>query len=330
MSKNILITGACGFIGHHLVDYLLKNSNHHLYLIDKLSYASCGLDRLRELNLLNNPRIHLFIYDLITKIDEGFIKELENINWIIHLAAETHVDNSIKNPRHIIMNNILSTLNLLEFARKLKQLDKFIYFSTDEVYGPAVDKCFKETDKHNPTNPYSASKSASEVICNSYANTFNIPLIICNVMNVFGERQHNEKFIPLCIKNILNEKSITIHTYPYVDGEKPKSGSRYYIYVENVASAVYFIMCNGKINECYNIKGQEEISNDELFEKISNILNKTTSKIYSYNDINRPGHDLRYSLDNTKLTELGWKPEGILDDYLEQVVNFTVQNTNWM
>jgi dTDP-glucose 4,6-dehydratase len=330
MSKNILITGACGFIGHHLVNFLLKNTNHQLYLVDKLSYASCGLDRLRELNILEDKRVHLFIYDLTTKIDEGFVKELQNINWIIHLAAETHVDNSIKDPHYVIMNNVLSTLNLLEFARKLEYLDKFLYFSTDEVYGPAIDKSFKETDKHNPTNPYSASKSASEVICNSYANTFNIPLIICNVMNVFGERQHNEKFIPLCVKNILNDNPVTIHTYPYTDDELPKSGSRYYIYVENVASAVYFIMCNGKIGECYNIQGQEELSNEEIFETISKILNKTTAKIYTYNDINRPGHDIRYSLDNTKLTALGWKPEGIFEEYLEQVVNFIVQNKKWM
>lgn len=330
MSKNILITGACGFIGHHLVDYLLKNTNHQLYLVDKLSYASCGLDRLRELNILEHKRVHLFIYDLTTKIDEGFVKELQNINWIIHLAAETHVDNSIKDPHYVIMNNVLSTLNLLEFSRKLEYLDKFLYFSTDEVYGPAIDKSFKETDKHNPTNPYSASKSASEVICNSYANTFNIPLIICNVMNVFGERQHNEKFIPLCVKNILNDNPVTIHTYPYIDDELPKSGSRYYIYVENVASAVYFIMCNGKIGECYNIQGQEELSNEEIFDTISKILKKTTAKIYTYNDINRPGHDLRYSLDNTKLTELGWKPKGIFEEYLEQVVNFIVQNKKWM
>lgn len=330
MSKNILITGACGFIGHHLVDYLLKNTNHQLYLVDKLSYASCGLDRLRELNILEHKRVHLFIYDLTTKIDEGFVKELQNINWIIHLAAETHVDNSIKDPHYVIMNNVLSTLNLLEFSRKLEYLDKFLYFSTDEVYGPAINKSFKETDKHNPTNPYSASKSASEVICNSYANTFNIPLIICNVMNVFGERQHNEKFIPLCVKNILNDNPVTIHTYPYIDDELPKSGSRYYIYVENVASAVYFIMCNGKIGECYNIQGQEELSNEEIFDTISKILKKTTAKIYTYNDINRPGHDLRYSLDNTKLTELGWKPKGIFEEYLEQVVNFIVQNKKWM
>jgi dTDP-glucose 4,6-dehydratase len=308
----------------------LKNTNHQLYLVDKLSYASCGLDRLRELNILEDKRVHLFIYDLTTKIDEGFVKELQNINWIIHLAAETHVDNSIKDPHYVIMNNVLSTLNLLEFARKLEYLDKFLYFSTDEVYGPAIDKSFKETDKHNPTNPYSASKSASEVICNSYANTFNIPLIICNVMNVFGERQHNEKFIPLCVKNILNDNPVTIHTYPYTDDELPKSGSRYYIYVENVASAVYFIMCNGKIGECYNIQGQEELSNEEIFETISKILNKTTAKIYTYNDINRPGHDIRYSLDNTKLTALGWKPEGIFEEYLEQVVNFIVQNKKWM
>jgi dTDP-glucose 4,6-dehydratase len=328
MIKNILITGGCGFIGHHLVEYLLNNTEHNLYIIDKLSYASFGLDRLREIDALNNPRVHIYIYDLTSKIDYGFIQELKEINWIMHLAAETHVDNSISDPYCCIMNNVNSTLNMLELARKLEHLERFLYFSTDEVYGPALDdKLFKENDRHNPTNPYSASKSASEMICRSYENTFKIPLLVCNAMNVFGERQHNEKFIPKCINNILNEKANTIHSYPSANN---KAGSRFYIYAKNIASAAYYIMCNGKLGENYNIPGQAEVANDELCDKIAEVLHKDSIKTYIHHDDKRPGHDLRYGLDGTKLSELGWKAVGDFDSYLKEVIEWTQKNTKWM
>jgi len=324
--RNILITGACGFIGHHLVKYLLEKTEDHLYIIDKLSYASFGLDRLREIDALNNPRIHLYIYDLNSKIDEGFTKELKDINWIIHLAAETHVDNSIKDPAYCVLNNIQSTVNLLEFTRTLKNLERFLYFSTDEVYGPALNgKLFEEHERHNPTNPYSASKSASEVICKSYQNTYGIPLLICNAMNVFGERQHQEKFVPKCIKNVLTNSVNQIHC-----NEDKQSGSRFYIYAQNVASAVHFIMTNGIIGDNYNIPGQEEIDNDVMCDRIAKILNKEAIKTYIVNDENRPGHDIRYGLNGDKLLTLGWKPSGTIDEYLKNMVDWTLANPSWM
>jgi len=332
MTKNILITGACGFIGHHLVEYFLEKTEHNLYIVDKLSYASYGLNRLREIGALKHPRVHVYIYDLTSKIDHGFIQELKDINWIIHLAAETHVDNSISDPYYCIMNNINSTINLLELARKLEHLERFLYFSTDEVYGPALDgKLFKEDERHNPTNPYSASKSASEMICRSYENTYGIPLLICNAMNVFGERQHHEKFIPKCIKNILNDNTNYIHSYPSnASNDAPKAGSRFYIYAKNVASAVSFIMNNGNLGENYNIPGQDEVANDELCDKIANILGKEAIKEYMHHDEKRPGHDIRYGLDGTKLLQLGWKAEGNLDNYLQNLVAWTQANLNWL
>jgi dTDP-glucose 4,6-dehydratase len=334
MIRNILVTGACGFIGHHIVQYLLENTQHNIYVIDKLSYASNGLDRLREIGAVDNPRVHLYIYDLVSKIDDGFIKELSSINWIMHLAAETHVDNSISDPYYSVMNNIHSTMNLLEFARKLKHLEKFLYFSTDEVYGPALGgKMFDESCRHNPTNPYSASKSASEMICRSYENTFGIPLMVCNVTNVFGERQHNEKFIPKCVKNILNGDQICIHTYPIVEATPPKSGSRFYIYAQNVASAVHFIMENGKLGEYYNIAGEEEFDNDILCNTIAEILGKSSddiNRVYIDNDVKRPNHDIRYGLDGSKLLNMGWRPSGDVNDHIKRVVEFTRDNTKWM
>lgn len=333
--RNILVTGGCGFIGHHFIQYLIDNTEDNIYIIDKLSYASYGLDRLREIGALNHTRVHLFIYDLTSKIDEGFVKELKCIDWIIHLAAETHVDNSITDPYYSIMNNIHSTLNLLELARQLPNLEKFLYFSTDEVYGPALNgKMFKETDRHNPTNPYSASKSASEVICRSFENTFGIPLVVCNAANVFGERQHNEKFIPLCIKNIITCKKINIHIYP----SDPKdnqivAGSRFYVYAKNVASAIYYIMLHGKLGENYNIPGQTEIDNNVLCDTIAGILGKNVKDVmkeYISQDLKRPNHDLRYGLDGSKLLELGWMPSGNTEQYLKQTVFFTLDNPKWM
>lgn len=327
MVKNILITGGCGFIGHHLIEYLLKNTEHNIYVIDKLSYASYGLDRLREIGACNHPRVHLYIYDLTSKIDYGFVQELKDINWIMHLAAETHVDNSISDPHNCIMNNVNSTLNILELARKLEHLEKFLYFSTDEVYGPALNnKMFTEGERHNPTNPYSASKSASEMLCRSYENTFKIPLVICNAMNVFGERQHSEKFIPKCIHNILNDNVNIIHSYP----GNNKAGSRFYIYAKNIASAVYYIMRHGNLGENYNIPGQCELENDELCDKIAKILKKDAVKKYVCDDEKRPGHDLRYGLDGAKLLALGWKPDGDFDSYLADVVNWTHENNKWI
>jgi dTDP-glucose 4,6-dehydratase len=327
--KNILVTGGCGFIGHHLVEYLLQNTDDNIYIIDKLSYASCGLERLRDIGAMDNPRVKVFIYDLSSKIDEGFIQELANIHWIIHMAADTHVDRSITDPYNCIMNNIHSTINLLEFARKLEHLERFLYFSTDEVYGPALDgKMFTEDSRHNPTNPYSASKSASEMICNSYANTFKIPVLMCNCSNVFGERQHSEKFIPKCIKSILDSKTIKLHCYP----NNAKTGSRMYIYAKNVASAVYFIMTDGKLGESYNISGQPscEIDNDVMADKIAQQLSKTITKEYIDEDSNRPGHDIRYGIDCTKLKTLGWSEPSGIDTNLHNVVLFGLNNKRWI
>merc|ERR1719408_698958 len=175
-----LITGGCGFIGPHVVEHFCRNTDYQVVVLDKLSYASKGYDRLR---------------------DTGVFHEIEatNIEVILHIAAETHVDNSIDTPVPFVENNVRSTLHLLEFARRLPKLQNFIYFSTDEVYGSAAEgQAFKEGDPHKPSNPYSASKSAAEMICHSYYNTYGIPLVVMNVMNAFGERQHPEKFIPLC------------------------------------------------------------------------------------------------------------------------------------
>lgn len=327
MVTRILITGGCGFIGHHFVEHIYINTDWDIIIIDKLSYASKGFERLRDTNILDTDRIKIFTNDLINPISEGINREIGEVDYIIHMAAETHVDNSIKEPLFVIKNNINSTLNILEYARNIKNLKKFFYFSTDEVFGPALgDKLYNEWDRHKPTNPYSASKSAGEQICISYENTYKLPIIIVNVMNVFGERQHIEKFIPMCIKKILNNEKVHIHSYP----DKKTSGTRFYIHARNVAQAILYLIINGNIGDKYNISGEKEVSNLDLAFLIAKILNKEL--IYEMVDFHstRPGHDLRYGLNGNKLYNLGFKLPVNFEDSLSKVVEWTLNNIKWL
>ena len=328
MSKTIVLTGGCGFIGHHFAEYVHKNTDWNIIIIDKLSYASMGLNRLRNNELLYSKRVKVFTIDLCNKLSDGIKKELgNNINYIVHMAAETHVDNSILEPLKIITNNVNSTVHLLEWARTLSNLEIFFYFSTDEVFGPALgDTLYKEWDRHRPTNPYSASKSAAENICISYENTYKIPLMIVNVMNAFGERQHVEKFIPKCIKKILNNELVHIHSYP----DKKESGTRFYIHAQNIANAVLFLIQNGIIGEKYNISGEKEVSNLDLALLIAKSMDKELN--YEMVDFHssRPGHDLRYGLDGNKIYELGWNPKFNFEDSLEKTVKWTLNNLEWL
>jgi dTDP-glucose 4,6-dehydratase len=328
MSKTILITGGCGFIGHHFVEHVYINTDWNIVIIDKLSYASNGFERLRDTGCLNADRVKVFTNDLINPIPEGIQKEIgKNVNYIVHMAAETHVDNSIKDPKLFLDNNINSTLNLLEYSRTLPNLEIFFYFSTDEVFGPALnDTLFKEWDRHKPTNPYSASKSAAEQICVAYENTYKVPLMIVNVMNAFGERQHVEKFIPLCIKKIMNNETIEIHSYP----DKKRSGTRFYIHGRNIAAAVLFLIKNGSIGEKYNIAGEKEVSNLEMAQMIAGYMNKELKyKMVDFHS-DRPGHDLRYGLDGTKLFNMGFSLPLNFEESLKKTVKWTLDNKKWL
>lgn len=324
----ILITGGCGFIGHHFVEHVYKNTDWDIIIIDRLSYASNGFERLRDTETLNDNRVKVFTCDLILPLSDGLIKEIGEIDYIVHMAAETHVDNSIKDPQLFLDNNIKSTYNLLEYARNhLPNLKIFFYFSTDEVFGPALgDTLYKEWDRHKPTNPYSASKSAAEQICIAYENTYKTPLMIVNVMNAFGERQHVEKFIPLCIKKLLNNEKIYIHSYP----DKKTSGTRFYIHGRNIAAAVLFLIKNGKIGEKYNISGEREVSNLEMAQFIAKFMNKELD--YEMVDFHsdRPGHDLRYGLDGNKLFSMGFNLPLNFEESLEKTVKWTLENQKWL
>jgi dTDP-glucose 4,6-dehydratase len=325
----IIITGGCGFIGHHLVEHIYKNTDWNIIILDKLSYASNGFERLRDINIIQDvSRLKIFTIDLSQPISVGIALEIgKDVNYIIHLAADTHVDNSIKEPVPFIQNNIMSTVYFLEYARTLPFLRKFFYFSTDEVFGPApVGVSYKEWDRHKPTNPYSASKAASEDICISYENTYKLPIIILNSMNVFGERQHVEKFIPKVIKCIKENRLVEIHC----DKECKIPGSRYYIHARNVASAIMFLVEYGTIGEKYNIMGEKEVDNLEMAQFISKIMGIPLRYSLINFHSERPGHDLRYCLDGNKLFSLGWKIPVQFETSLEKTIKWTLQNQKWI
>jgi len=325
--KKAIITGGCGFIGHHTVEHFAKNTDYELIVIDKLSYASKGYDRLRDTGVFHLLRT--FCYDLANPISAGLFYELDsnNVEVIIHIAAETHVDNSIDTPVPFVENNIKSTLNLLEYARRLPRLKHFIYFSTDEVYGSAADgQAYTENDPHKPSNPYSASKSAAEMICQSYFNTYGIPLYVMNVMNAFGERQHPEKFIPLCIDKITKGETLTIHAYPGAE----RAGSRWYIHARNIAAAVLFVLKEGQIGEKYNVQGEAEVDNLEIAKFVAKELGKELKYTMHDNPGSRPGHDLRYALDGSKLREMGWQLPLTFEESLRRTVRWTINNAAWL
>lgn len=325
--KKIIVTGGCGFIGHHVVQHFHKTTDWDIIIFDKLTYASCGLQRLRDLDLLNDARVKVFTIDLKNEIEDGIRREIGNdVDIIMHLAAETHVDNSIVDPKLFLENNIMSTYTMLEYAKQLPNLQCFFYFSTDEVFGPAPPgTAYKEWDRHKPTNPYSASKSAAENICISYENTYKTPVMIVNVMNAFGERQHMEKFIPNTIKKVLNGEKVIIHSDKY-----KVPGSRFYIHARNIAAALLFLLENGQVGEKYNIVGEKEVDNLELAQFIAKVLGKELQ--YECVDFHstRPGHDLRYGLAGEKMHGMGWRLPINFEESLEKTIKWTRDHPDWI
>jgi dTDP-glucose 4,6-dehydratase len=325
-----LCTGGFGFIGSHLVDHLIANTNWEIVIIDKLTYASSGYDRLRDsFDLHKEKRIKVFTWDITIPILEGLAYEMGEFDYIFHLAAETHVDNSINDSEPFVLTNVLGTQRILEFARKQKKLKWMIYFSTDEVFGTASEwGTFKEWDRYNATNPYSASKAGGEELCIAYANTYKLPVFITHCMNVFGEKQHPEKFIPSTIKKVLDNQTVTIHSYP----GNEQAGTRFYIHARNVASAIMFLIFKSEVGDKYNIVGEKEVTNLEMAQFIAKIIGKTLKYKMVDDVVNRPGHDLRYSLDGTKMKQLGWRLPKTFEESLEKTIKWYLdpKNERWL
>ena len=329
MNKKILITGGAGFIGHHIIYKLLKKTKYNIISLDRLDYSG-SYSRLDDIIKNNNKwkkRIRIVWHDLKAPINPLIKKQIGSPKVILHVAAASHVDRSIKDPMSFVLDNIVGTVNLLEFAKKNNNLEKFLYFSTDEVFGPAPKKIkYKEDDRYRSGNPYAATKAGAEELCMAYTNTYKMPIIVTHTMNVFGERQHPEKYIPKIINSLIKNKELTIHS----DRSKKIAGSRFYIHADDVSDAVIFLLSKGKVNEKYNIVGSKEINNLQLAKIISKHLNKKLKyKMVDFHS-SRPGHDLRYALSGEKLKKMGWKPKKNIDSRIKQTVDWTIKNKNWL
>ena len=333
----ICITGGAGFIAHHAIETILDETDWEIVTVDRIDFSG-NYNRLVDV-LENHPerkRVRTVWHDLKAEFNPQIKAFIGNVDYIVHMAAGSHVDRSIDYPMEFVMDNVVGTVNVMDWARGLDSLDRMIYFSTDEVFGPAPKGIkFKEWDRYNSTNPYSASKAGAEELAVAYENTYGLPIYISHTMNVFGERQHPEKFIPMCIKKIRDGESVTIHS----DKTKKIPGSRHYIHAEDVAEAIYFILTNKLEDETdfggakcpkFNIVGSEELNNLEL----AKIIAESQGKELKYEMVDfhssRPGHDLRYSLSGEKMKKLGWIPSIKLTERIKQVVDWSLKNDNWI
>lgn len=329
----ILLTGGAGFIGHHIIDYILKKTDWQIAILDRLDFSG-NLNRLYELdNFEKNKKRTIFIWhDLKSEINEFIDKKIGAIDYVIHLAASTHVDRSIENPTLFAMDNVVGTTNLLNWIRKKRpQLKRFINFNTDEVFGPApLGYKFSEDEPHKPSNPYSASKSGQGAMGYAFFITYGTPIITTYTMNNFGERQHPEKLIPKCISSIIKKEPMPIFS-ELTDGNVMKAvGSRFWLHCQNTASAMLYLLERGIVGESYNVIGFDERTNLEIAEKVADLIGKPLLPHFIDFHKARPGHDRRYALDGTKLKNLGWKPEISFDDSLKRTVEFTLNNPQWL
>jgi len=310
--KKVLITGGAGFIGSNFVHLMLKkHPEYKITVLDNLSYAG------RKENLQD-------VLDKITFI-KGDIRNKEDVekamngcDEVVHFAALTHVDRSILEAGEFIQTDVYGTFNLLEAAKKFG-IKKFLYVSTDEVYGSINDGSFKETDNLNPRNPYSASKAAADLLCQSYFETYGLPILITRSSNNYGPFQHPEKFSPKTIIYTLLGKKIPV----YGKGENIRD----WLYVEDNCEAIDVVLQKGKIGEIYNIAGKQELQNIVIVKTILKLLNKDEGLIEFVKD--RPGHDLRYSLDISKIEKLGWKPKVKFEEGIKKTVLWYKENKNW-
>ena len=330
--KNILVTGGAGFIGSHLVRLLVNTyPDYHIFNMDILTYAG-NLENLKDVEAQENYTfVKCDICDL-KKVSQIF--EEYNIDSVIHLAAESHVDRSIEDPFSFAQTNVMGTLSLLqsakafwdgEFTNKL-----FYHVSTDEVYGSLGEEgFFTEETAYDPHSPYSASKASSDHFVRAFADTYGLPTVISNCSNNYGSYQFPEKLIPLFIDNIVNNKPLPV----YGKGENVRD----WLFVNDHARAIDVIFHKGKLGETYNIGGFNEWKNIDLIKVMVKTVDRllgreegASQKLITY-VTDRPGHDLRYAIDSTKLkNELGWEPSLQFEEGIEKTVQWYLDNNEWM
>ena len=332
MKKNILITGGAGFIGSHVVrQFVTKYPEYAIFNLDALTYAG-NLENIKDIE--NYPNYTFLKGDIV---DENFINEIfakYQFDGVLHLAAESHVDRSITDPLAFVKTNVIGTMNLLNAAKNLWKDNfegkRFYHISTDEVYGSLGDTgLFTETTSYDPNSPYSASKASSDHFVRAYGETYGLPYVLTNCSNNYGPYHFPEKLIPLFINNIINKIPLPV----YGDGNY----TRDWLFVKDHAVAIDLVFHEGKNHETYNIGGFNEWKNIDLVkllcarmdEKLGRNEGESAQLITYVKD--RPGHDLRYAIDATKINkELGWKPSVTFEEGLEETINWYLENTEWL
>lgn len=336
-TKTALVTGGAGFVAHHVIEYILENTDWNVVCLDRLDFSG-NYNRLSEIvNIDTMSRVKVVYHDLRAAVNPQIIDMIGDVNYILHLAAASHVTRSIQYPMEFVESNIIGTVNLLEYARQLKNLERFVYFSTDEVFGPAVPEVvFEEYDRYNSCNPYSASKAAGEEMCVAYENTYKLPIYITHTMNIYGERQNPEKFVPMCIKKLLAGDKLKLH----YDSSTGKYGSRSYLHAKDVASALLHILSLESIPMPVNHVGGKcpkfNISSGKLYDnyQVASILADTLQVKLQYENydpnIDRPGHDFSYNISGEYLASLGWQPKVAVETRMPQVAQWYKQNSHWL
>lgn len=335
MPERVLITGAAGFIGSHMVDVFARNTDWDIVAMEGLTYAA-DVARLSQLNLARG-RVRTVFHDLRAPVPDRVKMEIGDVNYVVNVASESHVDRSIEAPAAFILNNVALCCHMLDYARCVSP-EVFVQISTDEVYGPAAEPLkHHEWSLHLPSNPYAASKAAQEDIAYSYWRTYNVPVLITNTMNNFGPRQHPEKFLPKAVRCILNGWGIDVHAD--LSGPKVRPGSRHWLHARTHAEAVLFLLRNVDIRsyrnggtgpERFNIVGPIELDNLEIVQRAAEVLRRPALTRFVDFHQSRPGHDRRYALDGGKLFRAGFVPSQTFSEDFTEAVRWIADHPEWL